>query len=144
MGLFSSLFGSCSEPQPGSPGATQHPASRLRVGQVWAIKTPSEEPDVRLTILHVESRPQIGTIVHVALSGLALSNGQGTVEHMPFTEAAIESSVTSLIQESGPLPDFHEGYELWREANGGVFTIEVAEALDAIELAVKQHTPRNP
>ena len=55
---------------------------------------------------------------------------------MPFAESAIERSVTSLERESGPVPDFAEGYQQWRQAfdagKGGVFTITVAEAFDAV------------
>jgi hypothetical protein len=32
-------------------------------------------------------------------------------QHLPFAEAAVERSVTTLERESGPVPDFAEGYQ---------------------------------
>lgn len=114
------------------------PDSRFRPGQVWAFKTPADQPDARLTILLVESRAPTGTIVHVAVSGLTLPTGGSTIQHMPFTEDAIARSVTTLLESSGPIPDFAEGYLRWKQDKGGVFTTTVAEGLDAIVSAVKK------
>jgi hypothetical protein len=131
MGLFSFLFGS---KQPAAP--PEQPGSKFCAGQVWAFKTPTNQPNARLTILRVESGGKLGTIVHVALSGVSYGNGQTQIEHMPFAESAIERSVTTLERESGPVPDFADGYQHWREAfdagKGGVFTTTVAEAFDAV------------
>jgi hypothetical protein len=43
MGLLSLLFCSCSE----------QPASKFRAGQVWAFKTPTNQPNAKLTVLRV-------------------------------------------------------------------------------------------
>jgi hypothetical protein len=56
---------------------------------------------------------------------------------MPFAEEAIEKSEVKLLQERVELPDFKEGYQLWREAfeagRGGIYTITVAEAVSVME-----------
>jgi hypothetical protein len=87
-------------------------------------------------VLRVENDSGVGTIVHVAISGVNYGDGQTTIEHLPFAEAAVERSVTTLERESGPVPDFANGYEEWRRAfdggTGGIFTITVAEAFDAV------------
>jgi hypothetical protein len=53
-----------------------------------------------------------------------------------FAESAIERSVAALERETGPLPDYAEGYRQWREAfdagKAGVFAIAVAAALYAV------------
>lgn len=129
MGLLSFLFGGCAK-QPTSP------ASRFRPGQVWAFTPPANQPNARLTILQVESDAKLGTIVHIAISDISYGNGQNDIKHLPFAEAAIEPSVTQLERESGPVPDFANGYREWRNAfdagKGGIFTITVAEAVDAV------------
>lgn len=93
-------------------------------------------------ILKVEEGGKLGTIVHIALSGLNYGDGQTRIPHLPFAESAIEKSVVSLEQESGPIPDFSEGYRLWREAfdagKGGVFTISAAEAFEAVTSIARQ------
>jgi hypothetical protein len=56
---------------------------------------------------------------------------------MPFNKAALDQSVTRLIRENAALPDFSEGYGLWRRAfdagQGGVFSITVAEGVKFME-----------
>lgn len=52
---------------------------------------------------------------------------------MPFTRDAIERSVVKVAKEDGPVPDFNEGYDEWRRACGGVYTITVAEAIEVSE-----------
>ena len=136
MGLFSFLFGSCSK-EP----ASQQTASRFRPGQVWAFKTPENQPNAKLTILRVENAGKVGNVIHIALSGVSYGKGQTNISHLPFAESAIDQSVTTLERESGPVPDFSEGYRLWREAfdsgKGGVFTITVAEAFEAMTGAIR-------
>jgi hypothetical protein len=113
-------------------------ASKYHPAQVWSFKTPSDQPDAKLTILLVESHPKIGTVVHIAVSGVHLPHDNTTVPHMPFAESAIDQSVISLVQESGPVPDFHEGYSHWQHAKGGVFTISVAEGLEFVRKGLEQ------
>lgn len=137
MGLFSFLFGACSKQRSGSEPI----ASKFRPGQVWNFKTPKNQPNAKLTILRVENAGKVGTVVHIALSGVSYGNGQTNISHLPFAESAVDQSVTTLERESGPVPNFSEGYRLWREAfdagKGGVFTITVAETFDAITGAVR-------
>jgi hypothetical protein len=136
MALLSFLFGSCSK-QPAPP------ASKFHAGQVWAFTPPTNQPNARLTVLRVESGGKLGTIVHVALSGVSYGDGQTQIQHLPFAESAVERSVTTLERESGPVPDFAEGYRQWRQAfdagKGGVFTISVAEAFDSVTSIARNH-----
>lgn len=136
MGLLSLLFGSCSQqPTP--------PASRFHAGQVWAFTPPANQPNARLIILRVESGGKFGTIVHIALSGLSYGDGHTQIQHLPFAESAIEQSITTLERESGPVPDFAEGYRQWRQAfdagKAGIFTISVAEAFDIVTSSERDH-----
>ncbi len=129
VSLLSFIFGACSKQPP-------QPVSRFHAGQVWVFTPPTNQPNARLTILRVENDGKLGTIVHIAISGVSFGDGQTRIQHMPFTESAVEQSVTTLERESGPVPDFAEGYRTWRQAfdagKGGVFTITVAKAFEAV------------
>ena len=140
MSLFSFLFGSCAK-QSAQPAASDQPVTKFRAGQIWAFKTPVNQPNAKLVVLRVENGGKLGTIVHIALTGLSYGEGQNTIRHLPFAERAIEQSVTKLERESGPVPDFAEGYQMWRDAfdagKAGVFTITVAEACDMVTGVVR-------
>ena len=117
--------------------------SRYKPGQVWSFHTPADQPRALLTVLRVESHPKLGTIVHVALSGVSFPNGGTNVQHMPFSEAAIDKSVVSLVREGEQLPDFQGGYDEWRRAfdagHAGVFTISVAEGFETIRTTIQKN-----
>jgi hypothetical protein len=135
MGLLSFLFGGCSK--------QLAPTSKFHAGQVWAFTPPTNQPNAMLTVLRVENGGKLGTIVHIAISGVTYGNGQTQIEHMPFAEAAVERSVTTLERESGPVPDFEDGYREWRRVfdagKGGIFTIPVAEAYEAAISIARDH-----
>jgi hypothetical protein len=89
----------------------------------------------------VESHPKLGNIIHIALRDLRLRKPNNdfieTANHLPFTEEAISRSAIKLLKEKDDLPDYEEGYGLWREAfeegKAGVYTITIAEAVDVME-----------
>lgn len=90
-----------------------------------------------MTILKVESVPKLGVIIHIRVDKVKLRNCTGgsepnTFQHMPFTREAIAKSVTKLVKE-GEVPEFRDGYDEWRKACGGVYTISVADAIAVAE-----------
>ena len=88
---------------------------------------------------------KLGRIIHISLRGLKIKNPRGPdgisedVNHMPFLEAAIEKSGLKLLKEKVDLPDFEEGYGIWRRAHdageAGAYSITVAEAVGVMETA---------
>lgn len=119
----------CPEPQEATD-------SRFHVGQVWKYKTRPNEEQSTLTILRIESLPKLGVIIHIRVDDIRLRNCTGgpepnNIAHMPFSRDAIERSVVKLAKEGGAVPDFQDGYDEWRRACGGVYTITVAEAIEA-------------
>jgi len=122
-------------------------ASKYKSGQVWTYHTREGEQESRLVILHVDSDPKLGTIVHAYIDGVSIKNphapsGVATeIGHLPFGEEAIDRSV---VQQVGTrqIPDFKEGYDTWRAAfdsgQGGIFTITAAEAVECMEQALNQ------
>jgi len=117
--------------------------AKYRAGQVWSYHTRAQESDSTFTVVKVESSARLGILVHISLQGLKLKNARhpsgwsDTIAHMPFSQDAIDGSIETLISENVPLPDFEQGYALWKQAfdagKGGVFTIPVAEGVQAIE-----------
>ena len=117
-------------------------------GQIWSYDTRANESTSRLTIVAVDDDPKHGLIVHISVEGLALRTPQvpngisETVSHMPFSEDALKSCVVELLQSEAPLPDYRDGYDTWKDAfdrgEAGVFSISVADAIDAMESAINQ------
>ena len=120
--------------------------SKYRVGQVWSYKTRPNEKKSTFIVVRVESHPKLGNIVHIALRDLKLRKPGGDfieqAGHLPFAEEAINKSAVKLLKEKAELPDYEEGYGLWREAfdagRAGVYTITIAEAVDVMEQSLNQ------
>ena len=101
-----------------------------------------------MTILRMDTLPKVGVVVHVSFAGVRVKNPDrpegysSVISHAPFAESAVQKSVTRLVREHVPLPDFEEGYNTWRAAydggTGGVFTISLAEAVEFMERALTQ------
>ena len=131
--LFLFHFVAAQEKPHPCPAPEEAKDSKFVAGQVWEYKTRQGEESSTLTILKIESLPKIGTIIHIRVDKVRLRNCTGgpepnKFEHMPFTREALERSITKVVKQ-GSVPDFHEGYEEWRKACGGVYTITLAEAV---------------
>ncbi len=121
---------------------------RYQVGEKWNYRTRQGEEDSLLTVSKVESSSKLGVIVHVSVDGLRIENPSApggvseTIGHMPFTEAAIDKSVTSRAGSSRPVTLDDEGYKTWRRASdagrAGVFTVTVAEGVDLVAQSLTQ------
>jgi len=128
---------------------TKVPTNReYKAGQKWSYKTRPGEEDSFLIILKVETDPKLGTIVHIALNGLKMKNRRSpdgfseSAHHLPFAKEAIDKSVLKQLKENTDLPDFEDGYQMWREAfnanRAGIYTITVAEAVRIMEATLNQ------
>ena len=118
-------------------------------GQRWAYRTRPGEEDSTLVILRRELLGERAAL-HVQLQGLRLQNPllEGGVQtflgHLPVSEEAVRASVTQLL-EIGVQADDEGGYALWRGAyereEAGIFTLPVAEIVQALEEAVNAPPP---
>jgi hypothetical protein len=121
--------------------AVPAPGRVYEEGQVWAFTQDGAESEGRVKIRLIEQDPKGAKIYHVTLVGLSLVGGTVTeVQHLPVSRETLDSSVTRLDPAERAFPDYREGYEEWRRANGGVFTITIAEIL----LIVEQTLARPP
>jgi len=117
--------------------------SKYKVGQVWAFKSRLSEPNAKLTVVKIESDEKLGNIIHVYVDSVKIKTSlepakyTQVVSHMPFSEAAIDSSVTEMIGETTTLPDFQEGYNEWHTSaeagSAGVFSIPVKKSIEYME-----------
>jgi hypothetical protein len=122
--------------------------SPYKVGQVWSYKTRPNEIKSTFIVVKVESDPKLGNIIHIALKDLKIKNSRSsngitdTMNHLPFAEEAISKSAVKLLKEKAELPNFVEGYNLWRDAfnqkRAGVYTITIAEAIKVAEESLNQ------
>jgi hypothetical protein len=123
---LSTVADAAAPPQQPTPVLMETDASRYKPGQVWSLQVPGS-PQALLKILRVETLTRVGTIVHVAVTNVPM-----TVGHMPFAEAAIDRSVVELVGTDPVRPESLDGYQEWRNAKGGWFTVTVPEALKVV------------
>ena len=124
-------------------GATEMKEIPFAVGQRWEYRARPQDASSSLVIVKIDADPTHGNIVSISVSGLRLKNPRSpdgisdTAQHMPFAENALRKSVTKLRASHVPLPQFREGYDLWRSAfeagPAGFYTISVAEAAQVME-----------
>ena len=122
--------------------------SPYKVGQVWSYKTRPNEAKSTFIVVKVDSHPKYGNIIHIAVRDLKMKNSRSSngfsdkINHMPFAEKSITQSIVKMLKEKAELPDFEEGYNLWREAfdqkRAGFYTITVAEAVKVAEETLNQ------
>jgi hypothetical protein len=129
------------QPKCAQPTVVDDPT--YKPGQVWSYKTRPGEEESTITILRVETTPKLGTIVHVQIQKWKLENckgnkGDSTMDHAPFSKAAIDKSVVKLLRTEKDIPDFDEGYKDWLSHCGGVYTMSVADALTLTNKRMKE------
>ena len=119
---------------------------KYKPGQVWSYKTRGDEEKSTITILRIEELADKKRIIHIRVDHIHLKNCRGgpepeSFEHMPFAREALDSSTVKLLN-TGPVPDFKNGYDEWRSAwdanNAGIYTITVAQALDVSQATFDQ------
>lgn len=120
----------------------------FQVGQVWSYESRAQEPESTLQILKIDSISATERYIHIAVKDLKIAKSVDgefaeTIGHLPMAESSLRKSVLKLVSKKEALPDFEEGYEMWREAfdvdEAGVFKISVAEAVQFVEDAFKQN-----
>jgi hypothetical protein len=111
------------------PMASAQTGGTFWVGQVWSLRAPMD-PAARIHIGLVEDG---GQTIHISLWGQPIDDASGlgsplVAGHLPISADALRRSVDRVANEAPPedLP-FQEGYQTWKDAEGGVFTITVAE-----------------
>ncbi len=116
--------------------------TKFHPGDIWEYKTRAGEEGSRLTVLKVDSSPELGAIVHIAVDNLTWRDCQDnavaeSIPHMPFARKAVDASVTRRIGTTQSIPDYKPGYKLWKEdyskGHAGIYVIEVQNAVSVAE-----------
>ncbi|MDG1874359.1 MAG: hypothetical protein P8J27_10640 [Mariniblastus sp.] len=117
------------------------------VGQVWQYQTRDHEPDSRITIVRIDADDkEFGNIIHIYISDVDIPNedapqGKTTyIGHMPYDEGALELCVTKKEADLTELPDYEDGYQLWKSAfdqsQAGIFDVPVCEAIKFVQQSI--------
>jgi hypothetical protein len=105
--------------------------------QVWSVKSDPPTP-TKVIIGRVEPWHD-KIVVHVSLVDIPVPEDMQlpielmSLGHAPFDAEALAGSVDQLLADDATIdPSFDEGYEMWKEANGGVYTLSITQAVDAL------------
>jgi hypothetical protein len=122
--------------------------SKYKVGQMWSYITRPGEEKSYFIVVKVETHPKLGKIIHIAVRKLEMQNPRSPdgisedVNHMPFSEEALNKSALKILKDRVDLPDFKDGYQMWRDAfdagRAGIYTITLAEAVKVMETTLNQ------
>jgi hypothetical protein len=119
-------------------------------GQEWSIKSASPTT-AKVVIGRLETWDHSKIIVHVSINDVPVPRDVAgavattSIGHMPFDKAALAASADRLLSSNvPPAPAFESGYEQWKSAKGGVFTISVEKAIEIVvqTLIDNQHNGR--
>ena len=112
---------------------------QFKEGQVWEYETRESEESSKLMILKVEEYPKDQVVVHIAIDNIKIKSPANkdsiltSIEHLPFDLKALERSVTKKVSDNQPIPEFKDGYDVWKqffeEGDAGVFSTSVKEAV---------------
>jgi hypothetical protein len=116
-------------------------SSKFQVGQVWSYKNaPAANSHVVVVEVHKDRRYQ--EVVFVAVDGLDITTADEREIHrvfsMPFSRAALDESVISLVRRENLVEPSNRGelggptYEEWKRMNGMAITSTVSVFLDAL------------
>lgn len=107
-------------------------------GQIWEYKTRDEDKESTVRILKIEPNPadeqvKMGRIVHISIKNISLKMpGVGKIKteigHMPVFEKNLRESVTRFVGKTVEEPNL-EGYNEWKNAKGGVFSIPLNDCI---------------
>lgn len=104
------------------------------VGQVWAYQT---APGDEASLIKIQEVDTVGPkdqmeVFHISMIGLEVpwQDGPLVIQHLPVSRETLDASVTVQVESTAVFPDYREGRAVWEEANGGVFTITLAEIAD--------------
>ena len=115
-------------------GAEAKPIA-FKPGHVWEYKTRPQDAGSLVKIQKISRDRVLGTIYHVSLVGLKTRNAQfdGVLMHAPVTYGVLERSATRRFVGAATFPSADEGIAEWRKAEGGVFTISLAQIAELID-----------
>jgi hypothetical protein len=121
------------------------PVDRYAEGQVWEYRTRPGDEGSLLKIQRIEPYPNATAaegrrVYHISVIGARLGPQRTPtdLQHFPVSQATLDVSVIRRSDSRASFPAADEGIAAWRQAQGGVFTIPVAEIVDLVEQTIGQ------
>lgn len=117
-------------------------ADRYAEGQVWEYRARPGEDGSLLKIQKIEpfSGSVDGLVYHLSVVGVRLGKPglEPVIGHTPVSRDTLDASVTRLSSSDVIFPSADEGINIWRDDEGGVFTVPMQLVVDYID-DVSQH-----
>jgi len=113
-------------------------ANEYAEGQVWEYKTRPQDAGSLLKIQKISTYPtrvENRVIYHLSIIGVHLNDPATTrtISHVPVSREALDDSATRLSPARPFFPAATDGIAEWRKANGGVFTVPIAQIINIVE-----------
>ncbi len=121
--------------------STADSTGSLSEGDVWSYQTRKGEESSTILIIKTEKLNE-KSIIHIRVDGVKVRSPltpndiATTIGHMPFDEKILLKSLTKKIKSIKTTSDL-QGYDEWKRAQGGVFTIPVKDAISFVENPTK-------
>lgn len=127
--------------QPMPPCGPEAVFSTFELGAVWSYETRPGEEASTFTVRCIEAAPDGGRTVHIEIGGISVETVGGVADsigHLPVAEDSLTEVIIERIGfDEGPASQsFINGYSSWRQANGGIWTLPLADVLDEVEATV--------
>lgn len=106
-------------------------STAFAVGQSWLYPALEDFEESRIIVGHIEPVENEQDIICVAITHAPIPRQNGsfmkaTIPFMPFSQAAMEQTVTELENASVPLPEeFAAGYEKWKADPDGLGFLQI-------------------
>ena len=116
----------------------------LQEGQCWSYAARPGEEASFLVIRKIEKLPKLGEVVHISVFDVKIKSPKAPkgytdqAAHLPLAGASLRASLKEQVQKAIPEVDWREGYRLWSEAKGGIFTKPVSECVGFVEEAMNR------
>jgi hypothetical protein len=116
----------------------------VKEGECWTYAARTGEEASFLVIRKIEILPKIGEVIHISVFGLKIKNPSAPggytdqAGHLPISGASLRGSLKTRVEKKIPDVDWKEGYQMWLDAKGGVFTKPVSECVGFLEEAINR------
>lgn len=115
----------------------------FKSGQVWEYRTRPQDGGSLVKIQRISRDRVLGLIYHISLIGLTMRNAEmdGSLMHAPVSREVLDKSVVKRFGGKATFPSADEGIAEWKKAEGGVFTIGLAEIADLVDGTTSKSVP---
>lgn len=115
-----------------APQASPPAPPPIAVGQVWEYHSRPQDAGSLLKVQRTEKMAG-HDIFHITVIRVQMGGMPTAIQHLPMARESLQRSVVRTAPDPGTFPSPDEGIAAWREAEGGAFTVTVAEAIDLVE-----------